>query len=234
MIVEDMRNTGVLGQPEEWFVPWSAKKPGINWRQALGGVVKRSTSDNGIAAIKVMANQLAPVEECLATFSDAPSDAPYSRFAQVTKTAQFVKLERSDLVYQAISRVIARQTGINHATGQKGDAHFAGNLMDGYQSDYNARTRYDYKMIRDECTRITLENLTWSRFFETHGIVPEVLRYEDVSQDPDMKHLDMLASLLGVALPEERAQRKMVKLGNARNTEWREQFYTDLGDRDFA
>ncbi|MEM5469134.1 Stf0 family sulfotransferase [Celeribacter marinus] len=232
MIVEDMRNATVLGHPEEWFVPWQASKPDINWRQALSGVIKRATSANGIAAIKVMANQIAPVEACLVTFMDAPRDTPYARFAEITQNCTFIKIQRDDIVFQAISRVISRQTGINHATGKKGDEHFAGNRMDGYSSDYNAQAKYQYGKIREECLNITLENLVWTRFFEMYGIVPEVLRYEEVSTDGTLEHINMMARLSGVELPLNRASRKMVKLGNARNDEWRNQFYSDLGSRE--
>nr|WP_321506850.1 Stf0 family sulfotransferase [uncultured Celeribacter sp.] len=234
MVVEDMRNTGELGLPEEWFLPWAAEKPGINWRQALAGVAQRAQSDNGVVALKIMANQLGPVEDCLAQFMPPDFASPFGRFAQITRAAHFVYIMREDIVLQAISRLIARQTGINHATRHKDDPHFAGNLLAGYDSGYNAETHYSYEDIRNECRRITLENLLWQHFFSVHAITPLILRYEQLCRDSTMRHLDQIATLAGLPAPQRREERKMVKMGNQRNAQWRGRFFTDLVTRGFS
>jgi len=65
MVVEDMRATGVLGVPEEYFIPWKTSNEDIDWSQQLRQIEKKSSTDNGVAAVKIMANQLLDIENCL-------------------------------------------------------------------------------------------------------------------------------------------------------------------------
>ena len=233
MVIEDMRNTGVMGTPEEWFVPWSPEKKDVNWQDALASVRKRATGDNGVTAIKVMANQLHDVEQCLATFRDTQSEGTFPRFHDAFRDAQWIKLTRRDVVAQAISRVMSRQTGINHATANADDDHFAGNLQAGYDKTYNANAMYRYGAILREVAAISLENLAWDRFFETHGITPHEFLYENIAQDDDMTHLDVIARMIGHAAPLTKMPRKLVKLANQRNKNWRTRFYADAAARKF-
>jgi LPS sulfotransferase NodH len=231
MIIEDMRNTGVLGQPEEWFVPWRADKQDVDWRVALESVRKRATGSNGVMAVKVMANQLYDIDACLSGVFKTPPKSDFPRFHWAFRKAKWIKLNRRDVVEQAVSRVMSQQTGINHATANADDPHFAGNLLKGYTADYNSETVYRYPAILREVTSIVLENLAWSRFFAANGITPVEFVYEDVVADEGMSHLDVLASLAGLTDPPPRQPRKMVKLANARNAEWRERFYKDAAQK---
>jgi LPS sulfotransferase NodH len=227
MIIEDMRNTGVLGEPEEWFVPWKAEKKDVDWRKALEQVRKRATGINGVMAIKVMANQLHDIDGCLSSVFKTPPRADFPRFHWAFRKAKWIRLTRRDVVEQAVSRAMSLQTGINHATASAEDPHFAGNLLKGYTSDYNAETVYKYPQILREVTAIVLENLAWGRFFAGHGITPVDFVYEDVVADEGMTHLDVMARLAGLTEPPPRMPRRMVKMANARNAEWRERFYRD-------
>lgn len=233
MVIEDMRNTGVMGEPEEWFVPWSVTKSNINWQEAFEGVMRRASGPNGRRAIKVMANQLAPVEACLSTFMTSSLDGLFPVFAEAFKDWVFIKLTRQDVVSQAISRVMSRQTGVNHATGKAEDNHFAGNLKRGYDPDYNQKTVYDYESISEEVNAIILENLAWQRFFETNNIDATELFYEDICDDPEMRYLDVIAIKSSILETFPRGKRKLVKLSNDRNIEWRDAFFEEAAARNF-
>lgn len=233
MVIEDMRNTGVMGEPEEWFVPWAVTKPNINWKEAFEGVMRRSTGPDGRQAIKVMANQLAPVDACLSTFMTTSLNGLFPVFAETFQKWVFIKLTRKDVVSQAISRVMSRQTGINHATGKAENTHFAGNLQRGYDPDYNNQTVYDYGAISAEVNSIILENLAWQRFFETNSIQATELFYEDICEDPEMSYLDTIAIKARILETFPRKTRKLVKLSNNRNTQWRDAFFEDAAARNF-
>ncbi|WP_137702840.1 Stf0 family sulfotransferase [Marimonas lutisalis] len=226
LFVEDMRNTGVMGRPEEWLLPWDPAKE-VNWKDAFGAVRKRATGQNGVMSIKVMANQLANADACLASFIEPKGSGTFPHFAAAFEGYTWVKLTRRDTVAQAISRVMSRQTGINHATATPEDDHFAGNLQKGYKSDYNKQTVYRYNPILRDLTSIVLENLTWDRFFETNGITPTEFVYEDVARDPEMTHLDTVAQIAGLKGGFARTERKLVKLANEKNQQWRTQFLED-------
>ena len=233
MIIEDMRNTGALGNPEEWFVPWDPKKTHVNWQEAFAGVKRRASGDNGVMSIKVMANQLHNVDACLAEGFAGEPDTEFGHFASAFREAKWVKITRQDTVAQAVSRLMAKQTGINHATARPEDEHFAGNLARGYDESYNEKTVYRYEMLLNYVTAIVLENLAWSRFFTSHGITPVELIYEDVAKDTEMTHLDVMAGLIGLDVEPERQPRTMVKMGNSRNRDWREQFFRDAAANRF-
>lgn len=234
MIVEDMRNTGVLGMPEEWFLPWTPEKTEVVWPDAFASVRRRATSENGVMAVKVMANQLHNVEGCLATFVDTEMQGAFGRFYESFKDAIWFKLSRQDIVAQAISRVMSRQTGINHATASENDAHFAGNLKAGYDSSYNEATVYRYGAILREVSAIAIENLVWDRFFETFGITAQEFVYEDVAKDMEMLHLDAIAAAAGITEPLEKSERKLVKMANQRNVNWRNRFLDDAAALNFT
>ena len=225
LVVEDMRNTGVLGQPKEWFLSWaSPKEQERDWNKALETVYKRGRGENGVFAVKLMANQLFAVESALAGITTARSDGEFAHVATEFEGAAWVWLRRRDVVAQAVSRLMARQTKINHATANPDDTHFAGNAMRGLDPDYNRDTIYNYAEILRIVTTITLENLAWAQFFESNGITPIRFDYEDIIADPDMRHLDAMATAIGLEDKPPRSPRKLVKLGNARNRDWQARF----------
>jgi len=245
LVVEDMRNSGVLGQPEEWFIPWDPAKPDHDWKAAFDSVHRRARGENGVTAVKIMANQLFNLEACLASFPDpASQDRPapqgpraaqgdFAHVAAAFRGGLWVWLRRNDVVSQAISRLMAEQTGINHATAQPEDPHFAGNLARGYNPDYNQGAQYRYGAILRHVTAITVENLAWQRFFASHAITPLELVYEDVIADPGLTHLDRMAQGIGQDQPPPRQPRKMVKLANERNAAWLDRFFHDAAEHRF-
>ena len=182
MLVEDMRNSEVLGQPEEWFLSWSGKPVGTDWRQEFEDVIAKGSGGNSVHAVKVMANQIFDIDRKLATAFGERQGGFAPNFFAAYEDATWISIVRNDFVAQAISRVIARQTNIYHATGSSESDHFAGNLMRGYKSDYNAEAEYDFQAIMKEVFKIQLENMSWERFFSAHNVIPVRLVYEEISQ----------------------------------------------------
>lgn len=225
MIVEDMRATGVMGIPEEYFIPWDPSKSDIDWAKQLEQIARKSATDNNVASVKIMANQLASIENCLKNSwsGDEPNQTgmfPY--FRELTRPANFVFIRRDSIVRQAISRGMSRQTGINHATEKKEDDHFAGNLMKGYEASYNAKVRYDQSIIDSDVIAIAKENLIWESFFKSWGIThPLSLRYEEICKNSP-GYLTRIAKACKLELNEEQLpkDRKMVRLSNSKNDEW--------------
>jgi len=233
LIAEDMRNCKELGSPEEYFIPWKNAATHSNWKQSYLSICKKAKGVNGVSALKIMANQLPIIEECLSTFVHPSSFGDFPCFASIFSTSKWVWLKRNDLVAQAVSRVIAKQTGINHATKSQDDEHFAGNLLKGYTDDYNTLAKYNFKAILSQVISINMEDLCWSRFFSRLGIAPLVLVYEDVIRDEHFTHIDKLADLIGHSHPKVKPPRKMVKLSNSINSDWTERFFEDMKANSF-
>lgn len=143
LIVEDMRNTEVLGQPKEWFLSWSRPMKETDWSKSFQNVCAKAKGANDVSAVKIMTDQLFSIEKRLATFVQCDGAGDFPHFYEAFRTAQWVFLTRSDIVEQAVSRIMSRQTGINHATGKVEDQHFAGNLAKGYDPNYNTNAVID-------------------------------------------------------------------------------------------
>lgn len=231
MVMEDMRNSGVLGKPEEFFINWR-KDADIRLVPRLSKLYQTGTSDNHIFSAKMMADQLVRTEELLSlqVFDDIKG-ADYRFFRALFDGWTFVRITRRNVIRQAISRLMARKTGINHATGSKDDAHFAGNLMKGYSADYNAGAEYDGDAIHQIVEDITGENARWDRLFADWGKSPVQIVYEDYVQD-SAAGIHAIAAAAGAGLPVEMPTRKMVKLSNARNDAWYQQYLSDYGAED--
>lgn len=233
LFIEDMRNTSVLGKPEELFIGWDPEKHGVKWNNRLDDLTRTAETDNGVSAVKIMANQLDSVDKCLSSFTKTERVEPFASFAKAFKDSLFVWLKREDIVAQAISRVMSRQTGINHATKLNSDEHFAGNLLKGYNADYNANTKYNYAECLREVTSIALENLVWYQFFKDFEVKPLQYTYENLIIDESMSYLDEVAERVGVTGKIEKSPRKLVKLGNSRNEEWHNRFMRDATENKF-
>lgn len=233
MVLEDMRNTGVMGLPEEWFLTWERLTDEANFKQELEGIKRRASTPNGVMSVKVMANQLIDIENGLKTFFRPQPGPTFFRFHKYFSDASWVRIIRKNVVEQAISRVMAQQTGVNHATRTSEDDHFAGNLLKGYSENYNEKAKFNYDAILLEATSITLENIAWDKFFAAHGIEPLTLVYEDYSKDDKMGHLDRIADSIGLSELPERKPRKMVKVGNQLNKEFEKKFFKEAADNKF-
>ncbi len=231
MVVEDMRNTEVLGNPEEWFIPWVEDKPNRDYDQELESIRRRATGKNGVLSIKIMANQIFSINSRMSKGKVEGESRPFSFFHSEFQDANWVWIQRRDIVAQAVSREIARQTGINHAT--RGEEHFAGRLLAGYKDSYNESVQYQYGRILGECLSITLENLTWRRFFSDFHIEPLTIFYEDICLDESMRYLDSIAARSDIEIQGAKKSRKLVRLSNSKNQDLINQFYADMSARNF-
>lgn len=228
MFIEDMFNTGLLGRPEEYFLPW---KPGaweIRTLAALTRIREKATTENGVFAAKIMADQLAGVEWCLGKTrvrTDLRGDFP--RVRATFADAVWVRLRREDKILQAISREMAKQSHAPHATKSGEDDHFAGGVKPGLRADYNARLVFRGPVLQQRYQDILRENFVWDRFFASHKITPLEFTYEEVAEDGQMQHLDLIAAAAGVTGALVKQPRKLVKLGNAVNEAWKTRFLAE-------
>jgi len=225
MVVEDMRNTGIMGNPEEYFIPWDSLKVDIDWNKQLDSLTEKASSKNGVIAVKVMANQLPEIDQCLK--NTWPDELPavketgiFPYFREVTKHGKYIFLRRDNLLRQAISRSVSRQTGINHATANDFDEHFAGKLLKGYSKDYNESISYNEKVLSKDLMNIVNENTIWECFFRDWDIKhPLTLRYEEICKNSP-SYLQRIANYTKITLNDFNFDRKMVKLSNEKNEEW--------------
>jgi LPS sulfotransferase NodH len=121
--------------------------------------------------------------------------------------AQFVLMERRDRLGQAVSRVIAAQSG-RFTTAQ------AANVPDD-------ALVYSRAAIGGELEKIALANALFYAFFAANGIVPVHTNYEEVLADPALVMARIAAAMGDDVLIARPEQVKIAKQANAVNREWR-------------
>lgn len=233
LFIEDILNTEILGRPKEHFLPWLREPLSADWALKLNELYSISSSNNGVMSVKVMANQIYGIDKRLSRIVDSNLIGIYPSFRYHFQDAIWVWLRRKDVVAQAISRVMAEETKLYHATFNKDDKTFASNIQRGYDKEYNNTAEYNSEKILEYVTSIVLENLTWTKFFEDYEISPLNFIYEDVIRDTEASHLDALVKAAGITERLVKKPRTLTKLGNARNLVWRDRFMNEMSSKNF-
>ena len=219
LLCEDMRATRHLGQPNEFFVPCLDSVPTADWPERLATDRARFSTRNGVYAVKVMMNYLGDIDAALAEAFRKPPAAdagPFPHFRDHFADAHFIWLRRINLTEQAISREMARQTGVTHAVEDAENPFFAGKGTASYQSDYNKGAVVEVDDVIAEINAIAQENEKWQYVFSRWGIEPLMLEYETILDDP-RAHVRRIAEFTGIELPDWQPQRRLKKLANARS-----------------
>ncbi len=222
LLCEDMRATGHLGLPNEHFLPYLNTVATPDWPARLQADHARFSTPNGVYAVKVMMSYLGDIDARLAEAAgQSPAkDAaqPFAHFRALFADARFIWLRRINLTEQAISREMARQTGITHAVRDEASPTFLRKNVVTYEDDYNRAAIVDVDSVIAEISAIAAENEKWLYFFLRWGIEPLMMEYETILADP-RAHVLRIAEFAGVDLPYWTPERRLVKLANARNEE---------------
>lgn len=235
LLVEDIKRTNVLGNPREHFINWRVGDE-KDWGASLSNIIDRSKTPNGVSSFKIMAKQLRGLEYGLSHIFQTDSQTLFPHVAEYFKDSTFIYLKRENVVAQGISREMARQTGINHATAQKDQDHFAGNLMKGYTSSYNNKAQYKFSSLRNASNSVIYENLLWERFFAQNEISPIRMTYEINMNRSKREILDDVARAAKIDISKSSISedRTIVKLSNSKNEEWEAMFFDDLLVKEFS
>lgn len=126
---------------------------------------------------------------------------------QVINRSTFIMLDRCDKIDQAISLIIAEQTGRWTSEQEAGATKKA--------------LRYD----QDEITRVIDylldQQANFNRFFAINGIVPLLISYESFQKDPQ-RHVNEVTTSLGIGLQQiNQNMLKLKKQADHINWEWR-------------
>ncbi|WP_281981263.1 Stf0 family sulfotransferase [Thalassorhabdomicrobium marinisediminis] len=196
-----------VGLPLEYFNPahfesWGERAGASSQWEALSHLVARRTGGNGVFSAKVHWTH----------FEALPSDRMRNWF----RHALWVRIERADLVAQAVSWEIAAQTGSFIYT----------------QPSWKT-PQYDFDRIYDRLVQILTQRAAWSRYFEERKIKPKVLVLEQFLQDPDAQSAALIKALglprakgpRAPSIPVVKSQQREINSG------WRSRFVDQLAKR---
>lgn len=205
MLGHALHSTGCFGFPLEYTNPdnlreWKRRLNISDTEEVLSELQRRRTSENGVFGIKVHYPHLkvfGGIEGLLTCFDD-----PY-----------FIMLSRKDVLKQAVSYAIAKQTGVWIA-GQPAECE---------------TPVYDFQLI-DTCLRQTIKNTAaWRYALATHGCRFIELNFDKVKHELTST-IKKIAEFLSVDVAEDKIPIKQItkRQGNDLNVEWERRFLADF------
>lgn len=215
LVGEAIRFAGGLGCPLEYlhrgFRPTIAERWGApDLASFVAALHRHRTEPNGVFSIKVfwqdleeVAHERAPTRfpPPAVTAPDAWRDHDYrdllSLLGDILPNPVWVHLERQDRVRQAVSAVVAAQTGLWRSIPGVGRQTAVGSA------------EYDYDRILGMVAFAEQSHAHWHAFFAANGLTPYRLTYEELARDFERTVQALLAALGNdSAVPPRRMQRQ--------------------------
>jgi LPS sulfotransferase NodH len=193
-----LTDTHVLDYFERWG--FDTADPAGLVKGYIAKLMTCRTSPNGVFGIKVHGEHLQGLEVDLDELLMSP---------------RYIWLRRRDRLRQAISYVLARQTGVW--------------IVDGiYLSTSRALSepQYDYAEIRRHLQHLDGETRVWQQYFDRHELVPHVVFYEDMLADYPRTVLGCLR-YLGVDPPDSLPEPGIKRQSGEITERWLDMFERD-------
>jgi LPS sulfotransferase NodH len=131
----------------------------------------------------------------------------------------FIYLYRDDVLAQAVSWHRAEQTNVWHQTDQEAS------------KQAEQEPRFDFDQICKLVQMIEEHNSAWRAWFDSVGIQPHMVRYEDLDADPVGVACKIL-DFLGLKLPPGRLiKTRQRRLADELNTQWIDRYRAELTER---
>lgn len=129
---------------------------------------------------------------------------------QIIDRSHFIVIERNDKLSQAVSLMLAQQTG-KWTSEQQSEAH-------------DDDLRYDRAELTRIITYLVTQQMRFDSFFAENGLVPSLVTYEALVQEPQ-HYIDKVATLLGIGPLKLNPQAlKLQRQANRQNQEWRQRY----------
>ena len=222
LLCEALKNTGLAGFPEEYFLNgerWEdgewARQNGVTTRSDyLHLVFDKGTSQNGVFGAKIMWNYFPAMLE---RFKELPGhrglNAP-ELMAGLFPNLRYLWIVRRDKVRQAVSWAKAGQTNIY--AWHKGESPVPGQ-----------EPTFDFTFIDNLYNLILEGEAGWQAFFEACGVQPLKVVYEELVQAYEETALRILEHL-NVSFPKDLVfgERQLQKQTDAVNELWVEKYAT--------
>lgn len=223
LLCEALKNTGLAGVPEEYFLyhendgNWEdgewAKRYDVKTRQGfLDLVLEKGSSENGVFGTKLMWNYFPRVLQAFAELPDHQSLTPFSLMAAMLGDPQYIWIVRRDKVRQAVSWAIAAQSGLY--------ASWHGSI-----EDHLDKLAFDFDFISGLRRLIHEGENGWQDYFDSTNVIPYKVYYEDFIEDYEGAALEIL-DFLGVEYPYDLqfSERTLERQATRINDQWVEKY----------
>jgi LPS sulfotransferase NodH len=221
LLCEALKNTGLAGFPEEYFLPsegwedgWWARQNGVITRyDYLRLVLDKGSSPNGVFGAKIMWNYFPTM---LQKLTDLPEYSGWNApplLADLFPNLRYIWIVRRDKVRQAVSWAKAGQT----------------NIYSWYKGDPlpvpKQEPTFDFTFIDNLYNLILEGEAGWQTFFEACGVQPFKVIYEELVEAYEETALRIL-DYLNIPFPKDLVfgERRMQKQADALNDLWVERY----------
>jgi LPS sulfotransferase NodH/glycosyltransferase involved in cell wall biosynthesis/cytochrome c-type biogenesis protein CcmH/NrfG len=201
LLCEALRNTGLAGQPDDFFELDTARALAERWGERsrdryLERALEEGSTPNGVFGARVTLEGLQALREELAVFP----------------ALRYVWIRRRDRLRQAISWVRARGSGTWARLA--GERELAA-----------TRPRFDRTAIARRLAEIEAQEAAWRTWFEAAGATPIRVAYEDLAADYEGTARRVVREL-GIELPRavHFAERAMLAMADAATERWVRRF----------
>jgi LPS sulfotransferase NodH/glycosyltransferase involved in cell wall biosynthesis len=201
LLCEALANTGLAGRPGEYFAAGPLRTLSGRWGvddfdAYLGELFEETSTPNGVFGVKIMADHVPRLLGGLEAF-------PNPRYVWIT---------RRDKLRQAVSWVVAHQTGLWSDAGE-------------HLRISPPRPRFDRAAIAARLHDIEEAETYWQEFFATAGVEPVHVAYEQLTDDYEGTARRVLAGL-GIEIPRDLriAPPQLVRQASEINDRWVERF----------
>lgn len=225
LLREALKNTGLAGVPEEYFLEgeyqdggWARQHGVTTFREFLRLVIEKGTTDNGVFGAKIQQNEFPGLMTRLRELPEYADLSDAQVLLALFPNVHYILITRRDTLRQAISWARAAQTGV-----------FA--LKTGTLPIPKQAPVFDFEKI-DSLRRLVLEGeAQWQDSFRKRGIEPFRVVYEELVEEYESTALRIL-DYLGVGYPNELAfgERQLQQQADESNELWAQQFL-ELSER---
>lgn len=209
MLGHAMAGSGLLGVPYEYCNPanmaeWQRRLGTATGPDTLRRIMTRRTTPNGVFSLKAHFEHCGPM-------------GGFDGLRALMPGAAVVHIRRADVLRQAISYAVARQTGV-WITGQEAVSDSA---------------RYDAGLIAACLDDIALQNALWVSSFREAGIRPLDVFYESLVADV-AGTVTQVARVAGVIGPDDHVPAEAAttrQSQGSRTEDWIRRYRADSRDR---
>lgn len=164
---------------------------------------------NGCFSFRIMWNDMPPFLRRIETLY--PETRPSrDRLRDALGIEHFIHLYREDKVAQAVSLVIAQQTGTWHVNAD-------GSVREGTPTPRPAH--FDHNVIAQELSMLEDEHHSWRQWFEMQNIAPITMSYESLTQHP-VATVESILHALGLDGPHDSVRAQTSRIATRLNDDW--------------
>ncbi len=223
-----LRETGIAGRPDShfhepsldrWLEYYGLAKERFASREDSLRAVFASARERGVGGTSVFGLRMQRgsfpyfIEQADRLYPGRANDV--ERIEAAFGPTLFVHLQRPDKLAQAVSLVMAEQTGLWHRAA------------DGSELERLAPPQepsYDREAIARHMADLAALNAEWEHWFAREGLAPLRISYDELASAPQETLAHLLDALGLDPLRARRVQPPTAKLADATSRKWRERF----------